>query len=861
MREYRHQPRGIRNGREKQAQISEQDDSENLIEPIPENIRPHLDPVIGAGEEIKISLSTDMTLDGSYGTDWLVATDQQLIALNFNGQESPDITQISLGEIEAVEAQNLFGNNILKLRLTDRGVEVARYTKSLTRKFARASPKIRELIRQSKPESSEQEDQDHYGPREEKRAQRCEQCGRPIPHWAGVCPHCIEKRRLIFRLLNYALPYWPIAAIALLLLLVITVISLAPEMLLGKVLIDRILAPSYPRLELGFQNDLDDGVLSPALRQVLRSNKVRLSEDAVISVEQAGNKWQIRDKDNYTITRDGAILNVRREPDIFDKIISFFLIREENPDPKSLLVKVIVALILINIVTNALGAIRGYMMAWLGQRITYDLRNETYAHLHRLSLNFYNTRETGNIMSRITNDVHRLQDFVAEGLQDMIHNTVMLFIMGSIMLKLNWKLGIFAMLPTPLIVILSIEFGKRMHKVFHRLWRRWAGLSAILADTIPGVRVVKAFAQEEREVDKFETRSYDLFENELGAAKLWTVFGPTMQFVTFISNIIIWLVGGLQVIAGEITLGVLMIFMGFMMRFLGPVRMLSRLHQRFQRAATAAERVFEILDTQPDVADKPDSVELPDMQGRVEFRNVSFSYDGNKKALDGVSFEVSPGEMIGLAGHSGAGKSTLINLICRFYDVDEGAILIDGVDLRDIKVKSLREQIGVVLQDPFLFNGTVAENIAYGTPNATMAEIIAAAKAANAHDFILNFPDGYDTIVGERGARVSGGERQRISIARAILKNPRILILDEATSSVDTETESLIQEALERLIRGRTVFAIAHRLSTLKHANRLLILREGQLDEIGTHDELLEKDGTYAKLCRLQTELSRIRAW
>jgi ATP-binding cassette subfamily B protein len=298
-----------------------------------------------------------------------------------------------------------------------------------------------------------------------------------------------------------------------------------------------------------------------------------------------------------------------------------------------------------------------------------------------------------------------------------------------------------------------------------------------------------------------------------------------------------------------------------MWQFYGPVEGLCRLNHRFQHAATSAERVFEVLDTQPDVADKPGAETMPRIQGRVEFRNVSFAYEPGKPILKDLNFVVEPGEMIGLAGHSGAGKSTLINLICRFWDVEEGAIFIDGLDIRSVASKSLRDQIGVVLQDPFLFNGTVAENIGYGKPEASLEEIVAAAKAANAHGFILETVDGYDTILGERGVRLSGGERQRISIARAILRNPRILILDEATASMDTETESQIQEALGRLIKGRTTFAIAHRLSTLKNANRLLILEKGELAEIGTHDELIANDGIYAKLCRMQTEMSRIRAW
>jgi len=525
---------------------------------------------------------------------------------------------------------------------------------------------------------------------------------------------------------------------------------------------------------------------------------------------------------------------------------------------------VIVSLIAVAVGTAAIGSIRTYVMQWVGNRLMYDLRTQVFDHLQVLTLSYYNRHQTGHIMARVTSDIVRLQNFIAEGLQDIIVNVVTMVLICGLLFWLDPRLALIAMGPIPAIVIGAYWFGRRVHRVYHKIWRRMSLISAVLADTIPGIRVVKSFAQERRESRRFEARSADLFHQELRATRLSSLFFPSMGFLTSFGSMLVLGLGGYLVLTqpdGPLTLGSLVAFLGYLMQFYQPVTTLGEINHRLQHAATSAERVFEVLDATPEVPEAPGAIRLPSIKGDVEFRDVRFGYEPGRYALDGISFRVQPGEMIGLVGPSGAGKSTLVHLICRFYDVDSGQILIDGHDIRDLSLRSLREQIGVVLQEPFLFHGTITANIAYAKPNASPEEVVAAARAANAHDFIMALSDGYDTVIGERGQTLSGGERQRVSIARAILRNPRILILDEATASVDTETEVQIQRAIERLVENRTTFAIAHRLSTLRKAHRLIVLEQGKLVEIGPHDELIRSGGLYSRLCHMQSELSKIRAW
>ena len=506
-------------------------------------------------------------------------------------------------------------------------------------------------------------------------------------------------------------------------------------------------------------------------------------------------------------------------------------------------------------------AIRERLMATLGSRMGRDIRDKTYAHLHALSLSFFSKRPTGSLVTRVTSDSDRIWDFVAFTLIEVSMAFITIIGVGVALFMLDWRLACIVLLPVPLMFALTFYFHRKLHSGFDQLFHKWSLVTAAVADALPGVRVIKAFNQEQREIRHFGRRNEDFYEGEVGMITLWTLFGPVMQFCSQIGTLLVWLVGGYWVVRGRISAGTLMAFVGYMWMFYGPIHMIAHMDRMFNRAAASVQRIFEILDTEPVIFSKAQARNPERTEGHIELRGVSFSYDGIRKVLEGVDLVIKPGEMVGLAGPSGGGKTTLINLVSRFYDVLEGQILVDGVDVREYDVGALRRRIGVVLQEPFLFHGTVASNIAYGMPDATMDQVIAAARVANAHEFIVRFPDGYDTLVGERGHTLSGGERQRISIARAILHNPPILILDEATSSVDTETEKLIQQALDRLVAHRTTIAIAHRLSTLRKADRLVILDKGKVVEQGTHDELGRREGgVYARLLRMQSEMQSVMA-
>ena len=505
--------------------------------------------------------------------------------------------------------------------------------------------------------------------------------------------------------------------------------------------------------------------------------------------------------------------------------------------------------------------VRLRFMSVLGEYVARDLRTQLYEHLQRLSLSFFSRKKTGSLITRVSSDTDRLWEFLAFGVIDVSLSFVMLAGLGAVLLGLDWRLGLVMILPVPLLVWFIFTHGRRMEAFFLRAWRRWSRLTDVLSDTIPGIRVVKAFNREDHEKARFDRRNLDATSEFNSIHRAWTRFWPGLNLAINMMTVAIWMLAlprllGTQ--APSLTPGKFVSFLLYTGMFVGPIEVIGQMARVMNRATSSAHRIFEVLDTEPEVVDQKEPVRLEPVQGRIVFDDVTFGYDGVRPVLKGVRFEVEPGEMIGLVGPSGGGKTTIANLIARFYDPLGGRVMVDDVDLRDLDQGHYRRQVGMVLQDPYLFHGSVLDNIRYGLPEATLDAVVEAAQAANAHDFVCKLPHGYDTMVGERGHTLSGGERQRVSIARAILHNPRILILDEATSAVDTETERKIEEAMHRLISGRTVFAIAHRLSTLRRADRLFVIEDGQITERGTHSELLANpDSTYKRLCEMQRELQR----
>jgi ATP-binding cassette subfamily B protein len=749
------------------------------VAPLPDDLRARFNGQLD-GRAIVAWARFDLDGQNRYAPQHAVLTEQHLLVVSVAQVES-----IAIDRIDEAQINEGLGVDALRVIADGKLVAELRYTRRHRRDMLRVLRRLQRRLRKHAGAEAPPEWLEVADRRADEGERACPRCARPIPAWAeGVCPRCLQQRKILWRLLDVAKPYHRLVWAAFALTLMVTGLAVLPSIFLRHI-VDQAINPT------GLGGPVED------------------------------------------LTADQRVRNL-----VFWAALTLAVI----------------------VAWHVIGMFRLKLLASVGSSVARDLRHNIYAHLQELSLRFYGKRRTGSLITRVTSDTDRLWDFIVFGTVNLVRDALMILVMGVVMLYYNWQLALVALSPVPLLAVITYYRSMKMQSMFGRLWTYWSRLTAVVGDALPGVRVVKAFANEHREVGRFDGRSDEYTAHERDVNNVWATLIPIINGTMHVGRLLIWTVGGYMVIrhpSPENSFGTLVMFSWFLNNLYDPIIELASSNRMVTRAATSAQRVFEVLDTPPDIFDKPGAATKPKLLGRVEFRNVSFSYEGAQPALRDVSLVVEPGEMIGLCGPSGAGKSTFVNLLCRFYDVTDGQILVDGLDVRDYDVKWLRRQVGMVLQEPYLFHGTIADNIRYGHPEASEAQVVEAAKAANAHEFIVNFPDGYDTMVGERGQSLSGGERQRVSIARAILHNPRILILDEATSSVDTETEKQIQEALDRLVEGRTTFAIAHRLSTLSAADRLVVLEKGRIVEQGLQSELLEKEGgVYAKLHRTQLEMN-----
>ena len=634
----------------------------------------------------------------------------------------------------------------------------------------------------------------------------------------NITQESTSNRGTYFRLLCYLIPYWRRTLIILVLSAISACIAVLPIQILGIVvdeinIADRFIHPTevsqQPSQQTGDYNSdsLADEHVSP----------IPLSKPLLTASDYVHDRWF-----------------------------------EDNNSTIFMLIFLGASFLVMHTFGSGITMTHGYITTELGQRLVYDLRNQLYGHIQRFPLNYFENNKTGDIMSRLMNDVNSLEQAIAGPVITFITDMFKFAWIVYFCMKLDWQLTSIVLFVCPFISLCTYNFGKRIRKIFRSLRQKTGDLNALIQDNISGIRVIASFAKEPEELERFKQKNYENYFLHVRILKLVHTLRPAVDLITEVGTVVVICFGGYKVLQGQLSAGTFVIFFPYLQRMYGPITGVTRFYNQIQRAIASTERVFEVLDTPAELKDAPNAVDLPKVRGTVEFKNVHFMYNQDPEVLIDINIKALPGQMIAFVGPSGSGKTTLTNLIPRFYDPSKGDIIIDDHNIKDVKLQSLRKQTAMVLQETFLFNDTVKVNIAYARSDASDEEVEAAAKAANAHEFIVELTKGYDSLIGERGVKLSGGQKQRIAIARAILANPRILILDEATSSVDTETEQLIQNAIYRLVKNRTTFVIAHRLSTILHADLIVVLDNGKIVETGHHQELLAKGGLYKKLFEMQ---------
>jgi len=618
------------------------------------------------------------------------------------------------------------------------------------------------------------------------------------------------------RLLRYAKPYLPVVILMMVLAFVAAFVGVLPMQVIGA-------ATAEAREVL--RGD-DSGVQAEGAAAGERAKSARMpSQVSIMPLVRGAANW----------------LGERWSPEGGKALVTFAVLG--------------VFYLGLTLIRSAVSAAQGFAATRVGNGLVYDMRRDVYRHLQRLSLGYFESRPTGDIMSRVVNDVNALQAVVVMPVVQFVGDIAGLAWILVFCFGWDWRLTLVALAAGPFIMVTTFLFGRIIRATIRELREKVGQLNSLVQDHLSGIRIIRCFAREPYEIHRFRRANKENLRLNVKTGRIFATLGPALSVWTAAGAAAVLIYGGTKLARGELAFSVFVTFLLYQPRLFGPITGLSRFYSFIQRALASSERVFEVLDTEPEVREAADAVRLRRVEGRVEFRNVSFAYPNGTKALKDLSFVAEPGQMTALVGPSGAGKTTIINLVGRFYDPVAGSVLLDGMDVRKLKMRFLRRNLGVVLQDPFLFNDTVRANIAYGRLDASATAIEASATAANAHDFIMSLPEKYDTPVGERGVKLSGGEKQRISIARALLADPRILIMDEATSSVDSETEALIQAAMDKLVQNRTTFVIAHRLSTVQRAQQIIVLDQGRVVERGTHMELLERGGLYAHLYAVQFKL------